>query len=99
MAKIIIGGETFEYDGRQQPVSEALAIEELYGKNYVQWQDYGFFVSRKYAVDMTDAEADAFQRDKAIDLRTELEPLADAEYQHLMEARETISNEGNNTDV
>jgi hypothetical protein len=39
MAKIILGGETFEYDGRQQPMSEALAVEELYGKNYATWQD------------------------------------------------------------
>jgi hypothetical protein len=39
MAKIVIAGETFDYDGRQQPLSEALAIEELYGKNYAQWQD------------------------------------------------------------
>ena len=28
MAKIIIGGETFDYDGKKQPMSEALAIEE-----------------------------------------------------------------------
>ena len=39
MAKIIIGGETFDYDGKQQPMSEALAVEEVYGKNYTQWQD------------------------------------------------------------
>ena len=38
MAKIVIGGETFDYDGTQQPMSEALKIEELYEKNYVQWQ-------------------------------------------------------------
>ena len=68
-------------------------------ENYVQWQDYGYYGSRTYAVDMTEEEAAAFQRDKTIDLRTELEPLADAEYEHLMEAREKISNQGNNTDV
>ena len=39
MAKIIVGGETFEYDGRQQLMSEALAVEDVYGKNYAQWQD------------------------------------------------------------
>ena len=39
MAKIIIGGETFDYDGQKQPMSEALAVEELYGKRYAQWQD------------------------------------------------------------
>ena len=39
MAKIVIAGETFDYDGKHQPVSEALAVEEVYGKNYTQWQD------------------------------------------------------------
>ena len=39
MAKVVIGGETFEYDGRRQPMSEALAIEEAYGKSYAHWQD------------------------------------------------------------
>ena len=39
MAKIVIAGETFDYDGQKQPMSEALAIEELYGKRYAQWQD------------------------------------------------------------
>jgi hypothetical protein len=37
--KILLGGETFDYDGKQQPMSEALKVEELYGKNYAQWQD------------------------------------------------------------
>ena len=39
MAKIIIDGETFDYDGQKQPMSEALAIEEVYGARYAQWQD------------------------------------------------------------
>ena len=39
MAKIVVGGETFDYDGKRQPMSEALAVEEIYGKNYAQWQD------------------------------------------------------------
>lgn len=39
MAKIVINGETFDYDGKRQPMSEALAVEEVYGKNYAQWQD------------------------------------------------------------
>ena len=38
MAKIVIAGETFDYDGKRQPMSEALKVEELYGKNYAQWQ-------------------------------------------------------------
>jgi len=39
VAKIIIDGETFDYDGQKQPMSEALAIEEVYGARYAQWQD------------------------------------------------------------
>ena len=39
MAKIVIAGETFDYDGQKQPMSEALAIEEVYGARYAQWQD------------------------------------------------------------
>jgi len=39
MAKIIIGGETFDYDGQKQPMSEALAIEGVYGRRYAEWQD------------------------------------------------------------
>lgn len=38
MTKIVIAGETFDYDGKHQPMSEALKIEELYGKNYAAWQ-------------------------------------------------------------
>ena len=36
--KVTIAGETFDYDGTRQPMSEALKVEELYGKNYAQWQ-------------------------------------------------------------
>jgi hypothetical protein len=38
MAKIVIGGETFDYDGKHQPMSEALAIEEVYRRRYAEWQ-------------------------------------------------------------
>jgi hypothetical protein len=38
VAKIIIDGETFDYDGQKQPMSEALAIEEVYGRRYAEWQ-------------------------------------------------------------
>jgi hypothetical protein len=38
VTKIVIGGETFDYDGQKQPMSEALAIEEVYGARYAQWQ-------------------------------------------------------------
>jgi hypothetical protein len=39
VAKIVIAGEAFDYDGQKQPMSEALAIEEMYGKRYAQWQE------------------------------------------------------------
>jgi hypothetical protein len=38
VTKIVIGGETFDYDGQKQPMSEALAIEEVYGRRYAEWQ-------------------------------------------------------------
>ena len=36
--KIVISGETFEWDGTRAPLSEALAIEGVYGRRYVEWQ-------------------------------------------------------------
>jgi hypothetical protein len=36
--KVVIAGESFDYDGKRQPVSEALAIEEVYGRRYGEWQ-------------------------------------------------------------
>ena len=38
MTKIVIDGETFDYDGQKQPMSEALAIEEVYQRRYAEWQ-------------------------------------------------------------
>lgn len=35
--KLILAGETFEYDGSTRPMSEALAIEKAYGHKYAQW--------------------------------------------------------------
>ena len=37
--KITLNGEVFEYDGSKPRVSEALLIEEAYGRRYVEWQD------------------------------------------------------------
>lgn len=37
--KVTINGEVFDFDGRRQKVAEALAIEEAYGRRYVEWQD------------------------------------------------------------
>jgi hypothetical protein len=39
MAKIIINGETFDYDGTKQPTSEALWIEHVYQRRYGEWQE------------------------------------------------------------
>jgi hypothetical protein len=36
--KIVINGETFEYDGTKAPMSEALAIERVYERRYAEWQ-------------------------------------------------------------
>jgi hypothetical protein len=36
--KIVLGGETYEYDGTKAPMSEALAIEHVYQKRYAEWQ-------------------------------------------------------------
>lgn len=37
--KIILDGKAYDYDGAKQPMSEALAVEKLYKKRYVQWQE------------------------------------------------------------
>lgn len=39
MAKVTIGGETFEYDSGKAPMSEALWVEDVYKRRYVEWQD------------------------------------------------------------
>jgi hypothetical protein len=36
--KIVLGGETYEYDGTKAPMSEALAIEKVYERRYAEWQ-------------------------------------------------------------
>ena len=36
--KIVLAGETFEYDGSKVPMSEALAIERVYERRYAEWQ-------------------------------------------------------------
>jgi hypothetical protein len=36
--KIVLNGETFEYDGTKAPMSEALAIEHVYKRRYAEWQ-------------------------------------------------------------
>ena len=37
--KVSINGEVFEYDGTKAPMSEALAIEDVYKRRYAEWQD------------------------------------------------------------
>jgi hypothetical protein len=36
--KIVLAGESFEYDGSKAPMSEALAIERVYERRYAEWQ-------------------------------------------------------------
>jgi hypothetical protein len=47
--KVTIDGQVYEYDGRTAPMSEALWIEDVYKKNYGQWQ-----------VDLAEGSAKAF---------------------------------------
>ena len=37
--KIVLGGETFEYDGSKAPMSEALWVEHVYKRRYAEWQE------------------------------------------------------------
>jgi hypothetical protein len=36
--KIVLAGESFDYDGTKAPMSEALAIERVYERRYAEWQ-------------------------------------------------------------
>jgi hypothetical protein len=36
--KIVLAGESFDYDGSKVPMSEALAIERVYERRYAEWQ-------------------------------------------------------------
>ncbi len=36
--KVIINGMVYEYDGTKAPMSEALAIEDVYKRRYAEWQ-------------------------------------------------------------
>jgi hypothetical protein len=38
VAKVIINGMVYEYDGTKAPMSEALAIEDVYKRRYAEWQ-------------------------------------------------------------
>jgi hypothetical protein len=38
VTKVVINGETYDFDGQKQPMSEALAIEQVYGRRYAEWQ-------------------------------------------------------------
>lgn len=38
MAKVILGGEAFDFDGSKKPMSEALAIERAWKKRYAEWE-------------------------------------------------------------
>ena len=36
--KVVINGETLEWDGTKAPMSEALAVEAVYKRRYAEWQ-------------------------------------------------------------
>jgi hypothetical protein len=37
--KVVIAGETFEWDGTKAPMSEALWVEHAYKRRYAEWQE------------------------------------------------------------
>lgn len=37
--KVVINGETFDYDGTRMPMSDALWIEDAYRRRYVEWEE------------------------------------------------------------
>ena len=39
MAKVVINGETFDWDGSKAPMSEALWVEDVYKRRYAEWQE------------------------------------------------------------
>jgi hypothetical protein len=58
---------------------------------YEQQADYSFGLTRTYEVDMTEAEASEFEARVMHDLRLEVEPHADGEYQKLLDARTQLN--------
>ncbi len=78
-------------------VTEVTAEVSVGGKlqlvKFEQQADYGFSMGRTYAVDMTEAEAKAFQLNLLTALREEVEPIADREYQALHAARTALAKE------
>lgn len=78
-----------------EPVcTEVTASSSLGGKvqivKFEQWGDFSFFMSRKYTVpeDWTEEQVEDFQRNLAIKLREEIEPIAQAALDDLYEARD-----------
>ena len=39
MAKVVINGEPFDWDGTKAPMSEALWVEHVYKRRYAEWQE------------------------------------------------------------
>ena len=37
--KIVLAGETFDYDAAKAPMSEALWVEHVYKRRYAEWQE------------------------------------------------------------
>lgn len=36
--KVVINGEPFDYDGSKMPMSDALWVEEVYKRRYMEWE-------------------------------------------------------------
>lgn len=83
---------------KAEPVcTEVLVSSSVGGKvqivKYEYTADFHYSQSRKYDIPegWTDQDVDDFQKDKTIQLRSELEPLAQAEMDELLEQREKLN--------
>jgi hypothetical protein len=73
--KVTIDGQVYEYDGRKGPVHEALWIEDVYKRNYGQWQ-----------VDLSQGSARAFVMLACLIWRREGRDVATA-YQDILDGK------------
>lgn len=80
---------------KEQPVcTEVTCSSSVGGKvqivKFEYTADYHFSITRKYAIPdgWTEDDVDAFQRDKVIELRGQLEPIDEAEMSELLKQRD-----------
>jgi hypothetical protein len=88
--KIVVAGETFDYDGAKQPMSEALWIEHVYKRRYAEWQSdleagsvkalamLACLIWRRDGRDVSTSFADILDGTLDFDLNEMLQSMADA---------------------